>query len=121
MSIQALILAVLYIIIIVVALITSIAKHTFTISTFLNSIVSIGICALIVYDTNCLTSGGCTPWSWIRTTLYALLPIVALLGFVYSLFQAKHPAPVMTPLSPFPRVFTPPSISTSTSTTSETM
>lgn len=33
---------------------------------------------LIVYDTNCLTAGQCNTWSWIRTALYIILPIISL-------------------------------------------
>ncbi len=31
---------------------------------------------LIVYDTNCLVRGGCSIWSWVRTVLYIVMPIV---------------------------------------------
>ena len=33
---------------------------------------------LIVYDTNCLTAGQCNTWSWVRTALYIILPIISL-------------------------------------------
>jgi hypothetical protein len=40
-------------------------------------IVAMVISAVILaYDTNCLTEGGCGVWSWIRTVVYCLQPII---------------------------------------------
>jgi hypothetical protein len=39
--------------------------------------------ALLGYDTNCLTEGDCSTWSWIRTVLYSIQPI-AIIGAVLT-------------------------------------
>ena len=44
--------------------------------------------AVVVYDTNCLVVGDCNVWSWIRTILYLLLPIVVII--VLFVFMAKQ-------------------------------
>ena len=43
---------------------------------------------LIVYDTNCLTAGQCNTWSWIRTALYVILPIISLVLSTVALFMS---------------------------------
>jgi len=49
---------------------------------------SVGYTALITYDTNCLTKGYCGVWSWIRTVLYIIFPVISLItmliAFVFS-------------------------------------
>lgn len=34
---------------------------------------------LVAYDTACLTVGGCSVWSWIRTIIYVFVPVIVLL------------------------------------------
>jgi uncharacterized membrane protein YozB (DUF420 family) len=34
---------------------------------------------LVAFDTNCLTYGQCDIYSWIRTTLYIIIPIIAII------------------------------------------
>lgn len=36
--------------------------------------------AVTIYDTDCLVLGGCGTWSWIRTVLYMLAPIISIAG-----------------------------------------
>jgi hypothetical protein len=36
--------------------------------------------AVTIYDTDCLVLGGCGTWSWIRTVLYILAPIISVTG-----------------------------------------
>ena len=43
--------------------------------------------ALLIYDTDCLTSGNCNIWSWIRTVLYAILPV---LGIVLTIMGYRQ-------------------------------
>lgn len=42
-------------------------------------IITLLLITLIVYDTNCLTAGQCNTWSWVRTSLYVILPIISLI------------------------------------------
>jgi preprotein translocase subunit SecG len=44
--------------------------------------------ALVVYDTECLVRGNCMEWAWIRTTLYALLPVIFLILLVIMLINS---------------------------------
>ena len=40
------------------------------------TLLAIGI---MTFDTDCLTSGSCEIWSWIRTILYIIVPVIAIL------------------------------------------
>ena len=40
------------------------------------TLLTIGI---MTFDTDCLTSGSCEIWSWIRTILYIIVPVIAIL------------------------------------------
>lgn len=45
----------------------------------------IALIALMVYDTNCLTAGECGVWSWIRTIIFTLIPILMIVLIVFVL------------------------------------
>lgn len=45
--------------------------------------------ALIVYDTNCLTKGSCNIWSWVRTIMYTILPIIMLVVSLFAFIMSK--------------------------------
>lgn len=89
MSPQALVLLVVYIIFFVVGLIMSIKAKTFGMNTVFGLFGSILFLCLTVYDTNCLTAGNCGVWSWIRTILYVLIPLIALVIMFVSFFKGK--------------------------------
>lgn len=40
---------------------------------------------LLTFDTNCLTKGPCEVWSWIRTTLYIIMPVITILLLINTL------------------------------------
>jgi hypothetical protein len=44
---------------------------------------------LLIYDTDCLVSGGCFVYSWIRSVLYLIVIITAISIFMLSLFSAS--------------------------------
>lgn len=101
LSIQATILAIIYIIVIVMGIITAIID---TVKQRKNGIITpswviftqvvafffwLIFIALLIYDTDCLTTGNCNVWSWIRTILYAILPV---LGIVFMVLGYRHQA-----------------------------
>lgn len=99
LSIQATILAIIYIIVIVLAVIAAIMdtvkQRKIGITTpswviFMQVIAFfmwLIFIALLIYDTDCLTSGNCNIWSWIRTILYAILPVLGIVFMVIGYRQ----------------------------------
>ena len=53
-------------------------------------LVSLPFSALVLYDTECLVRGNCDVWSWVRTTLYALAPIIWIILVVFWLMQSRR-------------------------------
>jgi hypothetical protein len=56
----------------------------------LTTFVTIMFYVLILYDTNCLTKGECFVWSWIRTILYAILPIIYIYYMIWFMTEVKR-------------------------------
>jgi hypothetical protein len=83
-STQAIVVLIVYVLGIIATLVTSIVKHGFTAWTAIGMLFSILFMALTVYDTHCLTAGNCTVWSWIRTGLYILIPVISLIVWMFS-------------------------------------
>jgi hypothetical protein len=90
MSAHSYILAIIYFLVIVLGLSLSIKTHTIGLNIIPITLIVIVFAILIVYDTNCLTSGNCTIWSLIRTIIYAILPILAVISLTISLFQKSQ-------------------------------
>jgi hypothetical protein len=45
--------------------------------------------ALLAYDTNCLSSGNCGVWSWIRTAFYIICPLLLTFMLLMALSTGK--------------------------------
>ena len=89
MSPQALVILIVYVIIFLISLGSSIYAKQFNILTFFGFLIYIGFIALITYDTNCLTIGNCGIWSWVRTIFYIIFPVLTMIMLLVSLFKKK--------------------------------
>lgn len=99
LSIQAMILAIIYVIVIVLMIIAAIMDAVKTrkagiitpawvvFTQVIAFFIWFATIALLIYDTDCLTSGNCNIWSWIRTVLYAILPV---LGIVLTIMGYRQ-------------------------------
>jgi hypothetical protein len=99
LSIQATILAIIYIIVIILMIIAAIMDAVKTRKAGITTpswviftqviafFIWIAMIALLIYDTDCLTTGNCNIWSWIRTVLYAILPV---LGIVLTIIGFRQ-------------------------------
>lgn len=96
---QAWILAIVYILSTIIGLIMTIKARAFNAFSFIGLLFSLGFIALLVYDTQCLTSGNCTVWSWIRTILYVFFPTIGLIATAFALFSGKKPSPQVTSMT----------------------
>jgi hypothetical protein len=91
-SVPATILAIIYVIYTVLNVTLAVRDKKFGIGFVFATALWIAIALLIVYDTACLTSGQCTVWSWVRTVLYAIIPILIIVIFMTAL-TSPAPAP----------------------------
>lgn len=89
LSPQSITLLVVYILLMVIALILNIKAKQFTAGSIVGLIFTSLFLVLTVYDTNCLTSGSCGIWSWVRTVIYLIIPVLALIFMALSLFKKK--------------------------------
>lgn len=78
-STQSIILFVIYILTFVLSLIASIKNGSLGPFSVLFYGLYLLIAFVTAYDTDCLVSGGCIVWSWIRTVFYALTAIIVLI------------------------------------------
>ena len=90
LSVPAIILAIVYGLCLTIGIVMSVVKHQFNVLTAISFLFSAAFIALLIYDTQCLTAGSCNTWSWIRTILYVIFPVIALLTAFFSLFT-KNP------------------------------
>lgn len=89
MSAQAWTVAIVYILLCIIGVIAAIKAGKFTASYVIGLLVTLLFIGLLTYDTACLTAGNCGIWSWIRTILYILSPVIAISLFVISFFTEK--------------------------------
>lgn len=68
----------------------------FTAADILAYFLYVVILIMLAYDTHCLSSGRCDVWSWIRTTIYCIIPVLFLLMLLYSLATNKNEDGVIT-------------------------
>lgn len=90
LSPQAITLAVIYSLVLFIMVFITFWFRMFTPMSVLNFFITIMFFVLILYDTNCLTKGECYVWSWIRTILYAITPIVFICYMIWLLTMIKR-------------------------------
>jgi len=86
---QALTILIVYLLSLIVGLIGSIMSKTFNLFTGIGLFFSLLFVVFLTYDTNCLTEGNCGVWSWIRTVLYILFPVISLILLLVGLVTGK--------------------------------
>jgi hypothetical protein len=84
LSVQAWIIMSIYIISAIMSLVMMIKMHIPIYITLLFVFIWLITIPLLTYDTHCLTDGPCGVWSWIRTVLYCITPVVVILTSLFS-------------------------------------
>ena len=92
-SIPAIIIAIVYFLCMIAGLVIIINNHMMNVWYGISLIFQLALILLFVYDTDCLTRGGCGVWSWIRTILNVIFPIVFLIIIISTLVKRKSDAP----------------------------
>lgn len=86
---QSIVLGILFLIVAVVSLITVIVKGAFTASYVISLIVGVFLAILALYDTDCLVTGQCTVWSWLRTGFYSIVPLIIIIMTTFGTFTFR--------------------------------
>jgi len=102
MSTQAWVIAIVYVLCILIGLVGTITSKKFTLGAAFGTLFSIIFVALITYDTACLTNGFCGTWSWVRTIMYVLFPVIGLVAFFIALLSGKKATTPSMPSMPNP-------------------
>lgn len=77
-------LGVVYSIITILLVIGLIIRKSFKWTELISLLFLVGLYLLIIYDTDCLTVGGCTTWSLVRAILYSIIPVIMIVLVFYS-------------------------------------
>lgn len=93
LSTQAWTILIVYLLTLLVSIIIAISKGAFNAFTLLGIFLWLLYIGIFTYDTNCLTRGSCDVWSWIRTILHIIIPILSLILLTASLGQKDHNPP----------------------------
>ena len=86
---QAILILIVYVLSLTVGTVASFHAGKFDAKSVIALLTSIVFLALVVYDTQCLTVGACTTWSWIRSVMYVLVPVISLIMLIVSLYGGK--------------------------------
>lgn len=89
-SIQAKILAIIYLIVTSLSVLGALVSRTISWQGIIMTMIWLALAALIVYDTHCLTSGQCSTWSSIRTVIYSIIPVLAIITMLMAVFPSSQ-------------------------------
>lgn len=87
MSPQTYTIAIVYSLLLIISTGTAWKQQGFSLNLAWSFLLSLGLIALVSYDTLCLTQGNCGVWSWIRTVIYILIPVILIIMWTITLFQ----------------------------------
>lgn len=85
MSKQAWLVAVVHVVFIVVLVIIGIYYNAVARNMIYATVFGLLYVLLLTYDTACLTNGDCGIWSWIRSILWIIFPIVTMIFLLTSM------------------------------------
>ncbi len=90
MKAQSIIIAIVYVLVFMLTVIVQIRAKMLTPFIILTGLVYFAFVALLIYDTLCLTTGGCSVWRWIRTALSILIPVVIVIMMLAMTYAKTH-------------------------------
>lgn len=85
MSIQSWILGIVLSLIAVLVIVSWVVFKTWSVKGVIALIIYLLFVAVTTYDTECLVEGKCMIWSWVRTVLYAVIPTIVIVIYIYAL------------------------------------
>jgi len=80
----AVVYSIITVLLFIALIIQSKQKASFQWSGLFSIILFIVMFVLIIYDTDCLTIGGCTTWSLVRAIFYSIIPVIVIVLVLYS-------------------------------------
>lgn len=83
---QAILVLIVYVLSLTVGTVVSFHSGQFDVKAAIALLMSLGFLVLLVYDTQCLTMGSCSTWSWVRSVLYVIVPVVSMIMLIVSAY-----------------------------------
>ena len=80
----AVVYSIITVLLLVALIIQSKQKSAFQWSGLFSIILFVLMFILIIYDTDCLTIGGCTTWSLVRAIFYSIIPVIVIVMVLYG-------------------------------------
>lgn len=75
----------------VLTLVAAVATFlNYTEESLLGLIIWVAIFAILIYDTECLVTGSCGMWSWVRTILWSIIPIFVIVVLIMAMVRNKR-------------------------------
>lgn len=85
MSVQSWVLAIVLSLIAVLVIVSWIIYKTWSLGGTVSLILYLLFVAITTYDTECLVEGKCIIWSWIRSVIYMIIPVIIIIIYLYAL------------------------------------
>lgn len=75
----------------VLTLVAAVATFlNYTEESLLGLIIWVAIFAILIYDTECLVTGSCGMWSWVRTVLWSIIPIFVIVVLIMAMVRNRR-------------------------------
>jgi uncharacterized membrane protein len=87
LSSQAILLSVVLGVLTLVAAVATFLNYTE--ETLIGLILWVAIFAIVIYDTECLATGNCGTWSWIRMVLWSIIPVFVIVVLIMAMVRNK--------------------------------
>lgn len=71
-------------VLLVIGLIIRSKQQSFKWAELFSLLLLVALYVLIIYDTDCLTIGGCTTWGLVRAIFYSIIPVVMIVLAFYG-------------------------------------
>lgn len=86
---QAILILIVYVLSLTIGTVASFHAGKFDVKAVVALLMSLAFLVLVVYDTQCLTMGSCTTWSWVRSVLYVIVPVISLIMMIVDMYGGK--------------------------------
>ena len=71
-------------VLLVIGLIIRSKQQSFKWAELFSLLLLVALYVLIIYDTDCLTVGGCTTWGLVRAIFYSIIPVIMIVLVFYG-------------------------------------
>jgi len=76
--------SIITVLLVIALIVQSKQRSAFQWSGLFSTILFVLLFLLIIYDTDCLTVGGCTTWGLVRAIFYSIIPVLVIIMVIYG-------------------------------------